>query len=206
MAEVHTAAPIRDGYRVVPIVRGILAIAPAIVITFSQDHSVALGQLVFGVWAVVSGVVVGALALRFLVDRGIRWIFAVQAVLTAIAGILSLIVVPDLRFLVVLVIAWAAATGVLELLAGLRAGRRTSASRDWLLVGGATALAAIAFLVFPFDPVSIVGLLGAYLVIVGVLLVIGGLSLKGDGAPAEPAEPAEHADPRSDAPRSEPNS
>lgn len=182
MAEARADAVVRAPYWAVPVVRGALAIVPAVVITFSQDHSPVLGLAVFGVWAVVSGLFTGAMSLRLIDDPFIRTLFAVIGLLTAIAGVLALIMPASLSFLVVLVISWAAATGIVELIAGLRARGRTPASRDWVTVGAATALAAVVFLVFPFDSVSIVGLLGAYLVIVGVLLVIGGFSLKWGGA------------------------
>lgn len=182
MAEARAGAVVRAPYWAVPVVRGALAIVPAIVITFSQDHSPTLGLAVFGVWAVVSGLFTGAMSLRLIDDRLIRALFAAVGLLTAIAGVLALIMPASLAFLVVLVITWAAVTGIVELIAGLRARGRTSASRDWVTVGAATALAAVVFLIFPLDAVSIVGLLGAYLVIVGVLLVIGGFSLKWSGA------------------------
>lgn len=51
------AAPERARYWVVPVVRGILALVPAAVITFSQNHSPEFGLLVFGLWAVVSGLI-----------------------------------------------------------------------------------------------------------------------------------------------------
>lgn len=186
MAEARADAVVRAPYWVVPVVRGALAIVPAVVITFSQDHSPTLGLAVFGVWAIVSGLFTGAASLRLIDDRLIRTLFAANGVLTVIAGLLALIMPASLGFLVVLVISWAAVTGIVELIAGLRARGRSSASRDWVTAGAATALAAVVFLIFPFDAVSIVGLLGAYLVIVGVLLVIGGLSLKWGGQ-ARPA-------------------
>lgn len=186
MAEARADAVVRAPYWVVPVIRGVLAIVPAVVITFSQDHSPTLGLLVFGVWAVVSGVLTGALSMRLIEDRLIRGLFAVNGLLTAVAGLLALIMPASLAFLVVLVIIWAALTGIIELIAGLRARGRSAAARDWVTAGVATALAAVVFLIFPFDAVSIVGLLGAYLVIVGVLLVIGGFSLKWGGA-ARPA-------------------
>lgn len=186
MAEARADAVVRAPYWVVPVVRGALAIVPAVVITFSQDHSPTLGLAVFGVWAIVSGLFTGAASLRLIDDRLIRTLFAANGVLTVIAGLLALIMPASLGFLVVLVISWAAVTGIVELIAGLRARGRSSASRDWVTAGAATALAAAVFLIFPFDAVSIVGLLGAYLVIVGVLLVIGGLSLKWGGQ-ARPA-------------------
>ncbi|MDR5699341.1 HdeD family acid-resistance protein [Agromyces aerolatus] len=182
MAEARADAVVRAPYWAVPVARGALAIVPAVVITFSQDHSPTLGLAVFGVWAIVSGLFTGAASLRLIDDRLIRALFAVIGLLTAIAGLLALITPASLAFLVVLVISWAAITGIAELIAGLRARGRTTAARDWVTVGAATALAAVVFLIFPFDSVSIVGLFGAYLVIVGVLLVIGGFSLKWGGS------------------------
>ncbi|GAA1794202.1 HdeD family acid-resistance protein [Agromyces lapidis] len=178
MATARDASPERPQYWVVPVVRGLLAVVPAVVITFSPNHSPELGLLVFGIWAVVSGLVVGALALRLLVGRGIRSLFAINAVVTVVAGLLALSVPGGLAFLLYLVSVWAAVTGFVELYAGLRSRGRTAAARDWIFVGAFTAVLAIVFLLLPPDAVTAVGLLGGYLVILGVFLVIGGLSLK----------------------------
>lgn len=178
MATARDAAPERARYWVVPVVRGLLALVPAVVITFSQDHSAAFGLVVFGVWAVVSGLVVGALSLRTIADRGIRSAFAIAAVVTVVAGLLALSMPGGLAFLLFLVSAWAAVTGFLELYAGLRGRGRTPAARDWIVAGSVTAILAIVFLLLPPDTVTAVGLIGAYLVILGVYLLIGGFSLK----------------------------
>ncbi|MFF2276885.1 HdeD family acid-resistance protein [Agromyces sp. NPDC058126] len=178
MATARDASPERPQYWVVPVVRGLLAVVPAVVITFSPNHSPELGLLVFGIWAVVSGLVVGALSLRLLVGRGIRSLFAINAVVTVVAGLLALSVPGGLPFLLYLVSVWAAVTGFVELYAGLRSRGRTAAARDWIAVGAFTAILAVVFLLLPPDAVTAVGLLGGYLVILGVFLVIGGLSLK----------------------------
>ncbi len=191
MAAARDAAPERAQYWAVPVVRGILALVPAAVITFTQNHSPEFGLIVFGVWAIVSGLVVGALSLRLTVERGIRSLFAVGAVATVVAGLLALTVPGALPFLLYLVSVWAAVTGIVELFAGLRARGRTSAARDWIAVGGFTAVLAIVFLVFPLDAVTAVGLLGGYFVIVGVYLVIGGFSLKWAAAPESAASGTE---------------
>lgn len=194
MATARDASPERPQYWVVPVVRGLLAVVPAVVITFSPNHSPELGLLVFGIWAVVSGLVVGALSLRLLVGRGIRSLFAINAVVTVVAGLLALSVPGGLPFLLYLVSVWAAVTGFVELYAGLRSRGRTAAARDWIAVGAFTAVLAIVFLLLPPDAVTAVGLLGGYLVILGVFLVIGGLSLKwaanqtADGTAAAGAE------------------
>ncbi|WP_448811896.1 HdeD family acid-resistance protein [Agromyces bauzanensis] len=183
MATARDAAPERTDSWVVPVVRGALALIPGVAIAFSQDHSAQLGLLVFGIWALVSGVVVGALALRFTTTRGIRSLFAVNAVVTAAAGIIALTVPGGLAFLLYLVSVWAAVTGFVEVYAGLRSRGRTPAARDWIAAGAFTAVLAIVFLLLPPDSVTAVGLLGAYLVILGVYLVIGGFSLKWAAAP-----------------------
>ena len=178
MATARDAAPERTPSWVVPVVRGLLALVPAAVITFSPNHSPELGLVVFGAWAIVSGLVVGALSMRLLAARGIRSLFVVNAVVTVAAGLLAVTVPGGLPFLLYLLSVWAAVTGFVELYAGLRSRGRTPAARDWIAVGAFTAVLAVVFLLLPPDAVTAVGLLGGYLVILGVYLVIGGFSLK----------------------------
>ena len=191
MAIARDAAPERAQYWVVPVVRGLLALVPAAAITFSQNHSPAFGLLVFGVWATVAGLVVGALSMRLMADRGIRSLFIVTAVVTVVAGLLAVSVPGGLPFLLYLVSVWAAVTGFVELYAGLRVRGRTASARDWIAAGGLTAVLAIVFLLLPPDAVTAVGLLGGYLVILGVYLVIGGFSLKWAAAPGAAASGTE---------------
>ncbi len=191
MATARDSAPERTHYWVVPVVRGLLALVPAAVITFSQNHAPELGLVVFGAWAIVSGLVVGASSLRLVADRGIRSLFLINAVVTVAAGLLAVTVPGGLPFLLYLVSVWAAVTGFVELFAGLRARRRTAAARDWIAAGGFTAVLAIVFLLLPPDSVTAVGLLGGYFVILGVYLVIGGLSLKWAAAPGAAASGSE---------------
>ena len=191
MATARDSAPERTQYWVVPVVRGLLALVPATVITFSPNHSAELGLLVFGVWAIVSGLLVGALSMRLVADRGIRSLFLVTAIVTVAAGLLAVSVPGGLPFLLYLVSVWAAVTGFVELYAGIRARGRTPAARDWIAAGGLTALLAIVFLLLPPDDVTAVGLLGGYLVILGVYLVIGGFSLKWAVAPGAAASGTE---------------
>jgi len=191
VATARDTAPERTQYWVVPVVRGLLALVPAAVITFSPNHSPELGLLVFGAWAIASGLVVGALTLRLIDDRGIRSLFLVTAIATVAAGLLAVTVPGALPFLLYLVSIWAAVTGFVELYAGLRARGRTPAARDWIAAGAFTAILALVFLLLPPDPVTAVGLLGGYFVILGVYLVIGGFSLKWAVAPGAAASGSE---------------
>jgi uncharacterized membrane protein HdeD (DUF308 family) len=191
VATARDTAPERTQYWVVPVVRGLLALVPAAVITFSPNHSPELGLLVFGAWAIATGLVAGALTLRLIDDRGIRSLFLVTAIATVAAGLLAVTVPGALPFLLYLVSIWAAVTGFVELYAGLRTRGRTSAARDWIAAGAFTAVLALVFLLLPPDPVTAVGLLGGYFVILGVYLVIGGFSLKWAVAPDAAASGSE---------------
>jgi uncharacterized membrane protein HdeD (DUF308 family) len=178
------------------------AVILAGVITFSADHSAGLGLVTFGVFAVLSGAVVAAAALRWSgpgVERGVP---LVQGGIAIVAGVASLVVpAAGLPYLVFTVTAFAILTGFLELYLGVR-GRRAiggggvaTFARDHIFVGALTVLLAVAVLLVPpgfvqaftgpdgverqlTASVVVVGLLGAYWAIAGIYLVIASLSLK----------------------------
>ena len=166
-------------YWTVPVVRAVLALVPAAVITFTADHAAQFGLLVFGAFALAGGLLLAALSWRTLSDPRERTLFAVQGAVGVLAGAIALALNGGgLGFFLYLVTVWAAVTGFLELYSGIRVRGRSASARDWMLVGGLTAALSLAFLLLPPNAVVSVGLFGAYLVIVGVYLVIAGLSLK----------------------------
>jgi uncharacterized membrane protein HdeD (DUF308 family) len=167
----------------------------AIAVTFSADHSASLGLLTFGAFAAVTGAIIGGFALRM--PRGtVRTIQLVQASIGIVAGIAALARTSGgLPLLILLVSAFAALTGFLELYLGWRGRGSDRSARDWAFVGALTITLAIAVLLVPADftqvftgpddvereltaSVIVVGLIGAYWAIVGLFLVIAGLSLK----------------------------
>lgn len=178
------------------LLRALPAIALAIVITFSQDHSTRLGFVTFGLFALLSGVVVAVGAARALEADRVRWTFFAQGAIGVLAGATALLSSGGgTGFLIFVVSAWAALTGFLEIVGGLRSRRRLDSSRDWVFVGGLTVLFAVAVLLVPADfaqlftgpdgvrrsltaSIVLVGLAGAYDALLGVYLVIAGLSLK----------------------------
>ena len=172
----------------------------AAVITFNADHSASLGLLTFGIYAVVSGAVLIASALRLGAGGVVRTVTFAQGILSVLAGVVSLALpFGGLPFFVFLLTTFAAITGFLELYLGLRSRGRSSSSRDWVFVGGLTALLAVGVLLVPpgyAQPYAVddfqglltastvvVGMLGAYWAIIGVYLVIAGLSLRWAAAP-----------------------
>jgi uncharacterized membrane protein HdeD (DUF308 family) len=193
----------RGVYWRLPLLRAVPALAAGLAITFLQDHSAPVGLLAFGGFALVSGVLISVLTLRAVVDRSIRSVFLVQGVVAAVCGAVAFAVSAGatvtetgLSEFLLLVTVFAAATGFLELYAGLRA-KGTVIGRDWVSVGGATAVVAIVFLVIPPDSVLAVGLFGAYGILLGVYLVIAAFSLKWGTQAAKPAglESPNHPEP-----------
>jgi uncharacterized membrane protein HdeD (DUF308 family) len=189
-------------YWYVPVGRAVPAAILALVITFNADHSPLLGFVTFGIFGVLTGLVVGILTWRTL-EPGIgRSVLVAQAAVTLVAGAVALLW-PNagLGFLLFLLSAWGALTGFLELYAGYRARRRHAASRDWLFMGALTVVFALVVLVIPPDyrqqftgpdhvrrvlntAVVVIGVLGAYGAIATVYLMIAGLSLKWSSATA----------------------
>lgn len=180
----------------VPLARAVPALVLAAVITFTADHSAPLGLLTFGIYAAVTGAVLTASALRLASTGIVRGVTLAQGLLSLIAGVVSLALpAGGLPFFVFLLTAFAAITGFLELYLGLRSRGKSGSSRDWVFAGALTALLAIVVLLVPPSfsqsftgpdgveraltaSVIVVGALGAYWAILGVYLVIAGLSLR----------------------------
>jgi hypothetical protein len=167
--------------------RAVVALAAAAAVTFDQEHSAALGLGVFAAFAIVGGLVVAATG-WVCADAGSRALWLVQGLLGVACGVVAVIVHSGgLGALLYAVSVWALLTGATELYSAWRGRtREASAARDRLLVGALTVVLAIVYLVIPAEHRLVVGLFGAYAVVIGVYLVIGALSLKW----AKPAEEA----------------
>ena len=181
-----------------PIFRGAIALALAMVITFSADHSAALGIATLGIFGISSGASMGAVAMRSprSVTRSIQFLNAIVAIAVGTGALITIAAgFTALAALIALVATFAVITGSLELFCGFRERGENASARDWSVVGAATLALALAVLVIPPDfvqqfsgpdgvareltaSVIIVGLLSAYLAVVGVYLAIAGLSLK----------------------------
>lgn len=175
----------------VTVLRALPAVIVGLIITFLEDHSSRVGLISFGAFAVISGVIVFVGAARYLTDRVVRGSFFAHGVISVLAGVASLLLWnTNIAVFLLIVTMFAATTGVLEIYAGLRA-RGSLFARDWVTVGAFTALAAIVFVLIPPDSILATGLIGAYGMILGVFLVIAGLSQKwANDKPAVTKQPA----------------
>ncbi|KJL22749.1 hypothetical protein [Microbacterium azadirachtae] len=189
--------------RHVQLARAAFAAVAALMITFSADHSAIVGLSVFSGFALVTALI-HMLAAWQVAPAGWRWpsiLLAAVSILTGMAGGVPAWRSTPLFFVVV--IAWGALTGLIELIAGLRARRlaRTGSApvvvadgaRDAILVGSLGLALAVGLLCVPttyalrysiaeagsFTLTGItlaVGIFGAYAAIVAVFLGIAGLS------------------------------
>jgi uncharacterized membrane protein HdeD (DUF308 family) len=183
------------GYWLVPVLRAVPALVVGLVITFSEDHSPRVGLIAFGAFAVVTGVIILAGSLRLIARGAVRGALVTQGVIATVCGIAALALwASGVGVLLLIVTVYTALTGVLEIYAGLRTRGRAPA-RDWLTVGAYTAAAAIVFVLIPPDSILATGLVGAYGIILGVFLLIAGLSLRWAEEKPEHTAPAERETP-----------
>ena len=160
--------------------RAVPAIVATAIITFSRNHSAVVGLSVFAGYAIVASVVLFVSIARVPLTGSDRIFFGIQAVVTGTSGIIALFNAGSgLSALVLVLSIWAALTAALELYAGYRHSDR-AISREWLTIGAFTGILAVIMAAFPVNDVYAVGLFGAYGAILGVYLVIAGLSLRSD--------------------------
>ena len=156
------------------------ALMAAAVITFSRNHSPLIGLSVFVGYAIVAAIIMFVTVARVPLTGSDRILFGLHAVVTFTTGVIAVTNLNGgLSALVLVLSIWAALTAALELYAGYRHTTR-AVSREWLTSGAFTALLAIIVALFPVNDVYAVGLFGAYGAILGVYLVIAGLSLRSD--------------------------
>ncbi|MFC8680732.1 acyl-CoA synthetase [Microbacterium ureisolvens] len=154
--------------RHVQLARAAFAALAALMITFSPDHSAAVGGAVFSGFAIATGLVL-LLSVWLVYPAGRRWPAAALGGVTVVAGMAGgLYPLRTVAGFFIIVIAWALVSGLLELIGGWRGltagrGRREiapgvadarppvpvgprSENRDAVVVGVITLLLGIALL------------------------------------------------------------
>lgn len=182
--------------------RAFLAIALGLVITFTTAHTATFGLIVFGGFAVLSGLLLMAGAVGPRAEPASRTLFRVQAVVTIVAGLAALVFTSGgIGYLIWILSGWAIVAGALELVSGIRARGRVAAWRDWIVVGALTVLLGAVALIIPPDiidrfsgdkgvegvltsPIIVVGVLGGWGIVTGVVLAISAASPRQRRVPA----------------------
>lgn len=188
--------------------RALFAAVAAIMVTFSPDHSAAVGLSVFGGWAVATALVL-LLAVWLVYPQGARATPVLLGSLTLVAGMIAGIGgIRSTTLFFALVISWALVTGIVELVSGIRQRRAgEAAGPDAVLIGAITIALGLGLLLvnpaysldyviekagaFTLTGITIgVGIFGAYAAVVAVFLGIAGFGPRHGDVAAPVAEKA----------------
>jgi uncharacterized membrane protein HdeD (DUF308 family) len=166
------------------LLRAVPALVAAAIITFSANHAVIVGQLVFLVYGFVIAPVFVWAAFATKLEAPARRAFVALAVSAALGAAVTAITIDQgLKAFTLTVGIWGAVSGALELFAGWTTTSKAH-SRELLLMGGLTALFGLVEAVFPLNDVYAVGIFGAYAAILGVFAAIAAFSF-GLGSPTK---------------------
>jgi uncharacterized membrane protein HdeD (DUF308 family) len=169
------------------VLRGVLAILFGIAAFAWPGLTWLTLVFLFGIYAVIDGIIAVATGLRHTKDSSRWWIFLVEGLVSIAAGVLAFLRPGLTSFVLVVVIAaWAIITGVLEIAAAIRLRREIT--NEWAL--GLGGLLSIMLGVFLFlQPIAgglaLIWTIGAYAVLFGVLLISLGLRLRKAQIPAK---------------------
>lgn len=196
-----SAAAPRFALRHVQLSRAGIAAIAAIMVTFSSDHSAAVGLSVFSGFAIVTGLI-ELVSAWLTYPAGRRAVPLALGALSVVAGMLAGILVwRSTTFFFALVISWALVTGLIEAVGALRERRSPALrveARDSLVAGIFTVLLGLGLLLVPAQYaltyriadvdaeftltgiVIAVGIFGGYAAIIAVFLGIAGFSPRRD--------------------------
>lgn len=162
------------------LLRGLLAIAFAILTWLQPALSITAMVLVFGAWVLVEGLL-GIWAAWITRGSGKRsWLLLLWGLASIVAGLATLLM-PGITALVLLyfIAAWACVTGVLQVAAAVRL-RKVIDHEWWLILAGVLSLLfGVLLFASPFSgALAIAWLIATYAFILGVLLILLSLRLR----------------------------
>lgn len=183
------------------LLRAIPVLIGALVITFTPDHGPRFGFTVFGAVLLWTGVIVGFESVG-IPNHPIRPLVFARSILTALTGGFALFMATGghdwatVQSFILTVSIWAVLTGLIELSGVPIARRHRFYASEILMSGALTLLLGVIVATVPPDldaeyggieqvegsltaSVQAVGFVGAYFAVLGVLLVIEALSLRG---------------------------
>ena len=156
------------------LLRGLAAIAFAVLTWFAPGISLAALVLLFGAYSMADGVLGVWAALSGREHHEYWWVLLLGGLLGIGIGLVTLLA-PGVTALVLLlyIAAWAVATGVLQIVAAIRL--RKEMQGEWMLILG--GLVSVAFgVVLMLQPaagaIALLWLIAAYAFVFGVLLVM----------------------------------
>ncbi|MFP4894865.1 HdeD family acid-resistance protein [Paraburkholderia sp. EG304] len=178
------------------ILRGTVALLFGTLALFWPGLTLLLLIALFSAYAIASGIVAIAAAIRYRATHGGWWVPLLLGICSIGAGVIAALVPGITTFVLVAVIgANATITGVFDLIAATRLRRRRRLRNAWMLVltGVLSVLFGIFVLLFPgAGALALVWLIGMYALFTGALLFVLGTLARAwhhDGLTGEPHAP-----------------
>lgn len=162
------------------VLRGVLSILFGLVALLWPALTLFALVIMFGVYAIIDGIVAVMTGLGRAKDSSRWWVFFLEGLVSIGAGVAAL-VWPSLAALtlVLLIASWAVITGILEIAAAIRLRREIN--NEWLLgLGGliSVILGVVLFVQPAAGAIAIIWAIAIYAQIFGVLLIALGIRLR----------------------------
>ncbi len=161
--------------------RGVAAIVFGILAFVAPGATILALVLVFGIYAVVDGVlaIVAAFQVRAVIDRW--WVVLLEGLAGVLAGIIA-IVYPQITAgaLLLLIAFWAVFTGIMEIIAAIRFRREINNEWSLIFAGVLSVILGIILVAYPFaGAVGLVWAIGAYAILFGLSMFYLAFRLRG---------------------------
>jgi uncharacterized membrane protein HdeD (DUF308 family) len=168
---------------------GLLAVILGVVILVWPGPSILVAAVLFGVYLVVSGIVMVVLAFSLPVASGwARFFYVIGGVASVILGILAFRHFGS-GYAILLLAIWIGIGFIFRGVAAVAAAISVPQfpGRGWTIFFGViSVIAGIVVLAWPFDSIVVLALVtGIWLVILGVMEIISGFSIRSDAKKVE---------------------
>jgi uncharacterized membrane protein HdeD (DUF308 family) len=153
--------------------RGVAAIIFGVVAFISPAATVLALVLVFGIYAIIDGVlaIFAAFQMRAVVDQW--WVVLLEGLAGILVGIIALVYpLATAGALLLLIAFWAVFTGIMEIIAAIQLRREISNEWSLILSGVLSVILGVILVVFPgAGTLALVWTIGFYAVFFGGLMI-----------------------------------
>ena len=173
---------------------GLTAVILGVVILVWPGKSILVAAVLFGVYLVLSGVVLVLLAFNLPSSGGIRFLNFISGVASIILGVLAFRHFDEGYWAILLLAIWIGIGFILRGVSavGVAIEDKRFPGRGWTIFFGVISLiAGIVVLAYPFDSIVILALVvGIWLIILGVMEILSGFGMRNDAKRVEKLIPA----------------
>ncbi len=161
--------------------RGLLAILFGVLALAWPSATLLVLVILFGAYALADGIFLVVKSISSWKARDDRWLLLFEGLLGVGIGVMAF-VAPQVTELALLfyIATWSLATGIVEIVSGIRLRKEVPGEIWWILSGIASIVFAVLLMLFPGAGVlGVIWLISTYAIVFGVLLVILAFRLRG---------------------------